>query len=163
MKSVKVHSEWKFACCPSGIFSRWGHVSRSLLEAKLWGPSGDFYLGGVWRAGWQPTVLATVLTRQSCSSCDIPERSIEPYQMAPGASPQLRSGRQRRSCATTWAPRTTPRHSLPRLPASWSQLAAEVHWWFPLPVTFGLMLLGASKLTSLQRFLLGSFLKTKQI
>lgn len=84
MESVKVHAEWKSVCCPSGTFSQTGVCQWcSAAGAKLRGQSGDFLPGWGLESGWQPTVLAIILTRQSracypsCGSCDTLKAALQ--------------------------------------------------------------------------------------
>jgi hypothetical protein len=156
-----------------GFLNRWGYVSCALLsKGNLLGQSGVLYLF------WNQSVVdldggtgynldrQAVQTDPSCGSI-IPERSIEAYQMATGASPCL-CGRWRISCAASWERASyRSQEDSKMLPSSgcwmsWTQRGAEVCWPFPLPNAFSMCHLGPSTLTALPWFHFGPFLKTKQ-
>lgn len=84
MPSIKVHSEGKWICCPGGTLSQTGAWQPHSAWSTAVRQSGDFHLGRMTAHG--PGHRMTRQSRAhcpSCSSCDIPERSVDAYQMAP--------------------------------------------------------------------------------
>lgn len=144
----------------------WGNDSHALPGAKLWGSleiSTWAGFGGQddnpwsWPQSWQDKAGHTAPAAVHATFLKEASRLTR----RPGARSRLSCGRQSSSWTTIWGPRTAPRCLLKWLLACWPQPASEVYLWFPLPGTFGLSYLGLQA-TIFTRFLLGSFVKTKQ-
>lgn len=162
--SRKVHSQWKLAWCPSGSFPQ-----LCSAGSKPAGQSGVFYLGGVgeqnanpesWLWSWQNQAGHTIQAAVCVISLKAASRFTR-LLLAP-ALVWAMAGRDLVVPPLTWDPRTIFRCFLQCLLVSWPQVMAEVTRTHCQSLLALCKLLRASKLTSLQWFHLGSFLKTKQ-
>lgn len=155
-----MHSEGKWICCPGGTTATL--CLEQSCEAVWRFPPGQGLEGRMTTHGpghsLDKTKPGTLPQLQFVRHSWKRHRGLPD---GPGARSRLSCGRQRSSWTTIWGPRTAPRCLLKWLLACWPQPAFEVYLWFPLPGTFGLSYLGLQA-TIFTRFLLGSFVKTKQ-